>query len=93
MDAPVRAVSARQNEDESQRNIRRANDRQQKEVIHQNEDESERNRRLAGKRLRAEAACATESTEETNERIRSISVRRRQRSLENKNRAKPDRLQ
>ena len=93
MNARVRAVSARQNEEESQRNIRLANDRQQKEVIRQNEDESERNRRLAGKRLRAEAARATESTEETNERIRSISVRRRQRLLENKNRANPDRLQ
>ena len=43
-------------------------------------------------RLRAEVVRATESTEKTNERIRSISVRRRQRSLENKNRAKSDRL-
>ena len=38
------------------------------------------------------AARATESAEKTHERIRSISVRRRQRSLENKNRAKSDRL-
>ena len=82
----------RQNEDESQRNIRLAYDRQYQEATRQNEDENQRIERLAEKRLRAEAARATESIEKTNERIRSISVRRRQRSLENKNRSKSDRL-
>ena len=88
----LRKVSARQNEDELQRNTRLAYDRQHQEATRQNEDENQRIKRLAEKRLREEAARATESTEKTNERIRSISVRRRQRSLENKNRAKSDRL-
>ena len=91
-DDRLRKLSARQNEDEAQRKIRLAYDRQHHEATRQNEDENQRIKRLAEKRLRAEAARATESTEKTNERIRSISVRRRQRSLENKNRAKSDRL-
>ena len=85
-------MSARQNEDESQRNIRLAYHRRHQEVTRQNEDEIQRIKRLAEKRLREEAARATERAEKTHERIRSISVRRRQRSLENKNRAKSDRL-
>ena len=116
MDARLRTASTRQNEEELQRNIRLASDRQQKEAIRENEDESQRDMRLAYKRqhteksrqnedenqrskrltedqLRAEYSRAAESTEKTHERIRSISVRRRQRSLENKNRANPDRLQ
>ena len=93
MDARLRTASTRQKEDESQRNIRLAFDREQKEAIRRNEDEDERDTRLAEKRLRAEVTRATESTEKANERIRSISVRRRQRSMENKNRANPDRLQ
>ena len=84
--------AVRQNEDESQRNARLTLDRQQKEAVRQNEDESQRNKRLADDRQQKEATRATESAEKTNERIRSISVRRRQRSLENKNRAKSDRL-
>ena len=88
-----RKEALRQNEDESQRNTRRAYDRSHKEATRQNEDENQRIKRLAEKRLRAEAARATESTEKTKERTRSISVRRRQRLLENKNRANPDRLQ
>ena len=48
----------------------------------QNEDESQRKKRLADDRQQKEATRATESTAKTNERIQSISVRRRQRSLE-----------
>ena len=92
MDARIRAASARQNEDESQRNTRLACDRQHQEAARQNEGENQRIKRLAEKRLHEEGARATESAEETNERVRSISVRRRQRSLENKIRVNPDRL-
>ena len=92
IDDRLRKVSARQNEDESQRNIRLAYKRQHAEKSRQNEDENQRSNRLTDDQLRVEAARAVESTEKTNERIRSISVRRRQHSLENKNRAKPDRL-
>ena len=92
IDARLRTVSARQNEDESQRNIRLAYHRRHQEAIRPYEDENQRIKPLAEKRLREEAARATESTKKTNERIRSMSVRRRQRSLENKNRANPDRL-
>ena len=57
------------------------------------ENEQQRAHRLADDRQHKQATRATESTEKTHERIRSISVRRRQRSLENKNRANPDRFQ
>jgi hypothetical protein len=83
----------RHNEDESQRNIRLDCNKQHTEKSRQNEDENRRNKRLTENRLRNEATRTTESSEQTHERIRSISVRRRQRSLENKNRANPDRLQ
>jgi preprotein translocase subunit SecD len=88
----LRKVSARQHEDESQRNIRLAYKRQHAEKSRRNEDENQRSNRLNGDQLRAEVARAAESAEKTHERIRSISVRRRQRSLENKNRAKSDSL-
>jgi hypothetical protein len=83
----------RENEDESQRDMRLAYKRQHTEKSRQNEDENQRSKRLTEDQLRAEYSRAAESTEKTHERIRSISVRRRQRSLENKNRANPDRLQ
>ena len=70
--------------------VRLTYDRQKKEATRQNEDESQRSTRLTLDRQHKEATRATESTEKTHERIRSISVRRRQRSLENKNRAKSD---
>ena len=91
--AAERKRQERAREDEEQKNHRLADDRLRKVSARQNEDENQRNKRLAEKRLRAEAARATESAEKAHERIRSISVRRRQRSLENKNRANPDRLQ
>ncbi|CAF1367968.1 unnamed protein product, partial [Didymodactylos carnosus] len=84
--------TTRQNEDELQRNTRLARDRQQKEETQQNEDENQRSKRLTEDRLRAQETRATESSEKTQERIRSVSVRRRHRSLENQSRAKPDRL-
>ena len=79
-------------ENEQKRAERLINDRLKKASAREQEDEDQRSRRLTENRLRNEATRATESTEKTNERIRSISVRRRQRSLENKNRANPDRL-
>jgi flagellar biosynthesis GTPase FlhF len=92
-DDRLRKVSARENEDESERNTRLAYHRRHQEATRQNEDENQRIKRLAEKRLHEEAARATESAEKAHERVRSISVRRRQRSLENKSRANPDSLQ
>ena len=92
-DDRLRKVSARQNEDNMEHTIRLTYDRQKKEATRKNEDESQRSTRLTLDRQHKEATRATESAEKAHERIRSISVRRRQRSLENKNRANPDRLQ
>ncbi|CAF1021920.1 unnamed protein product [Didymodactylos carnosus] len=85
-----RQERARENE---QQKTRRLIDARLRTVsARQNEDESQRKKRLADDRQQKEATRAAESTEKTHERIRSISGRRRQRSLENKNRAKSDRL-
>ena len=79
-------------ENEQKRAERLINDRLNKASAREQEDKDQRSKRLTENRLRNEATRSTESAEKTHERIRSISGRRRQRSLENKNRAKSDRL-
>lgn len=88
-----RKASARQNEDELQRSARLAYDRRRQQEMRENEDESQRNERLAYDRQQKDATRAAGSVEQTHERIRSVSARRRNRSLESKNAAKHGRLQ
>lgn len=75
-------------ENEEQRSRRLICDRQRKAAARENEDELERSVRLTHDRRQKEAARAIENPEKARERIRSISVRRRNRLLENKNTTK-----
>jgi hypothetical protein len=87
----LRQATTRENENDEQRNARLVEDRLRQETTQANENQERRSSRLADMQRRSQLARENESAQQTDERIRSVSVRRRERTMEKNQKAQLDR--